>query len=90
MAEILGLDGRQPKSAAQPQRAVIDILERLLTEAKAGQVQQFAFVAVYPQGYALDGYAPTSHPHELTIVIGQLEVLQATLLSQIVGVGLDG
>ena len=50
MADIVSFNGAVAEPLGDPQADVIEILEDLLASAKAGQVQGFAYTAVYLGG----------------------------------------
>ena len=89
MADVVDISGRPSKKAAQPNQAVIARLKELLEHAESGQIQQIAPVWMHADGVMGDGYAPGGFPDELVPIIGQLEVLKATLLASMIGEGIE-
>lgn len=58
---------------------VVASLERLLEEAKRGEIQSFAFAAVRPCGDSVTGWNNRAHYHHL---LGALLVVQNRLLNE--------
>lgn len=82
MADIVDMGGRSSSKAAQPNRSVIDFLEKLLTQARDGQVQHIIACWLDANGIPTDAYAGGGHPMEIVPLIGSMELCKHTILAQ--------
>lgn len=87
MADVVGIDGRKTTKSLEPRAEVVSLLKDLLARAEDGSLRQIAVVFIDQTGRAMDGYAPGAAPDEMIPIIGGLELCKATLLSQMIGVG---
>ena len=64
-----------------PVEGVVAMLEHLLEEAKAGQIQNIGAVWIGPDLVPMDAYAGGGAPHEVTVLVGAVEIWKLTVLT---------
>lgn len=82
MGDVIGLTGEVAACAGQPNEEVIKLLEDVLEQARAGNVQHIAMVYLDQNGTPSDAYAPGGASYELIPLVGGLEICKATLVQQ--------
>ena len=80
MSNIVSMAGKQSASSMEPNAGIIEALEQILEEAKAGRIQHFA--AAYTDGKAppSDLYMGSGEPAHVMMLIGGLEMCKHTML----------
>lgn len=80
MSKIVSIDGRPTAYALQPQPTVINALEELLAEAKAGRIQHLVAVFSDGVGFPIDVYVGTGEAGHVLKLIGGMELCKHTML----------
>lgn len=82
MSNVIGIGGKETAAAMLPNKSVIECVQNLLDEAKAGRMQHIA--AVFGDGVhpPTDCYAGTGEVAHVMMIIGGLEVCKMTLAEQ--------
>jgi hypothetical protein len=60
----------------EPRANIIELIEDLLAEAKAGEIQSLGFVSVNAKGYVATAFATSGLPHAHHLVAGALYLLR--------------
>jgi len=80
MSNVVTFAGEQSAAALEPQAAIIEALEQLLADAKAGHIQHL--VAVFTDGRSApnDLYQGSGEPWHVAALIGGMELCKHTML----------
>lgn len=77
---VVNMSGRQASAAMQPNKPIIEALEKILAEAREGRVQHLA--GAYSDGISppSDFYIGGGEPEQAMMLIGALELCKHTML----------
>lgn len=80
MSKVVTLGGNQSAAALEPQKAIIEAIEKMLAEAKAGNIQHL--IAVFTDGRSapVDLYQGSGEPWHVAALIGGMELCKHTML----------
>jgi hypothetical protein len=67
------------------QGLLIAVLERLLEEARSGEIAHLAYVSVAPCGCLEHGCVPGGNDNDAYTLVGGLEAIKVTLLQHVLG-----